>query len=156
MTWSRENEPPVGTWVIDRFGATHYRVKAGGWSSAPTGFYAFGKWEAMWEHRGPLVECGPWGAPLEPQTGAQRSQEPTGTERIREMRWSTDTGTYPGKVEWGCLYPDIRGGALNRVSIDTEEQCRKDVVGWRSRGVPAQLVRRVIPGWDEVPDPDAI
>jgi hypothetical protein len=54
-------EPPVGTWVKDRFGATHYR-KADGWAAAPTGFYALGKWQPMWGARGPLVECGPWGA----------------------------------------------------------------------------------------------
>lgn len=58
-------EPPVGTWVKDRFGGTHVRIKDSdgnvGWSCSPTGFYAFGKWEAMWEARGPLVECGPWG-----------------------------------------------------------------------------------------------
>lgn len=53
-------EPPVGTWVKDRHGAVHYR-KEDGWAPAPTGFYAFGKWTAMWASRGPLVECGPWG-----------------------------------------------------------------------------------------------
>lgn len=58
-------EPPVGTWVRDRFGATHVRIKDAdrriGWACSPTGYYAFGKWEAMWEGRGPLVECAPWG-----------------------------------------------------------------------------------------------
>jgi hypothetical protein len=53
-------EPPVGTWVKDRFGGTHYRTKDG-WAAAPTGFYAGGRWAAMWEARGPLVECAPWG-----------------------------------------------------------------------------------------------
>lgn len=53
-------EPPVGTWVMDRWGAVHYHKK-GGWSPAPTGFDNFGVWEAMWKGRGPLVECSPWG-----------------------------------------------------------------------------------------------
>lgn len=56
-------EPPVGTWVKDRFGAAHMRRRDSdgniGWGEP--GFYSFGKWEAMWEARGPLVECGPWG-----------------------------------------------------------------------------------------------
>jgi hypothetical protein len=56
-------EPEVGTWVKDRFGAVHYRNQEG-WAASPTGFHGFGKWEAMWEARGPLVECGPWGASL--------------------------------------------------------------------------------------------
>ncbi len=52
-------EPPVGTWVRDRHGAVSMRHEGGGW--APPGFMTFGKWEAMWAARGPLVECGPWG-----------------------------------------------------------------------------------------------
>lgn len=54
-------EPPVGAWVKDKHGAAHYRTTAG-WAAAPTGFYPGGKWSAMWEARGPLVECGPYGA----------------------------------------------------------------------------------------------
>lgn len=58
-------EPAVGTWVKDRFGGTHVRIKGSdghiGWAASPTGFYAFGKWGPMWEARGPLVECPPWG-----------------------------------------------------------------------------------------------
>ena len=59
-------EPPVGTWVRDRHGATAVRVVDStghdGWAPAPFGFYACAKWDAMWRGRGPLVECGPWGA----------------------------------------------------------------------------------------------
>lgn len=55
-------EPPEDTWVKDRHGAAHHR-KGDGWGSP--GFYYFGKWEAMWNARGPLVECGPWGQDLE-------------------------------------------------------------------------------------------
>lgn len=59
-------EPPVGTWVKDRFGASHMRridaLGNDGWGEP--GFYSFGKWQAMWEGRGPLVECGPWGSEL--------------------------------------------------------------------------------------------
>lgn len=54
-------EPPVGTWVRDRHGATSVRVKDG-WAPAPFGFYGCGKWAAMWKAEGPLVECAPWGA----------------------------------------------------------------------------------------------
>lgn len=53
-------EPPVGTWVKDRHGGTHYRTD-GGWAAAPSGFLPGGKWIAMWKARGPLVECGPYG-----------------------------------------------------------------------------------------------
>lgn len=56
-------EPPVGTWVKDRFGATSVRIKDG-WAASPTGFYGGGIWECMWEARGPLEVCGPWGAQL--------------------------------------------------------------------------------------------
>lgn len=48
----------MGTWVRDRFGGTSKHQKGGGW--AEPGFMPFGKWEAMWEARGPLVECEPW------------------------------------------------------------------------------------------------
>lgn len=52
-------EPPVGTWVKDKYGATHEHAKDG-WRAGP-GFMAAGKWEAMWNARGPLVECGAYG-----------------------------------------------------------------------------------------------
>jgi hypothetical protein len=54
-------EPPVGTWVRDRFGAVHQR-QAEGWGDP--GSQPFGHWAPMWEARGPLAECGPWGAEL--------------------------------------------------------------------------------------------
>lgn len=54
-------EPPVGTWVRDRHGGLSMRQE-GGWGEP--GIMPFGKWEAMWEARGPYVVCGPWGAPL--------------------------------------------------------------------------------------------
>lgn len=52
-------EPPVGTWVRDRFGGTSMRQPGGGWGAPGT--MPLGKWEAMWAARGPLVECAPWG-----------------------------------------------------------------------------------------------
>lgn len=55
-------EPTTGTWMKDRHGGTTMRQK-GGWGQP--GFYPSGKWEAMWQARGPYVECGPWGAELE-------------------------------------------------------------------------------------------
>lgn len=78
-------EPPVGTWVKDRFGGTHVRIEDSdgniGWSASPTGFYAFGKWAPMWESRGPLVECGPWGAELpEPHDFVPND--------IEQLRWA--------------------------------------------------------------------
>lgn len=54
-------EPREGTWVIDRFGSVSVR-RGEGWGEP--GMMPFGKWEAMWEARGPLLECGEWGAPL--------------------------------------------------------------------------------------------
>lgn len=51
-------EPPIGTWVKDRFGGVSLRYKEG-WGEP--GFWPVGIWEAMWEARGPLVECPPWG-----------------------------------------------------------------------------------------------
>lgn len=66
MEYSINFQPLIGSWVKDRFGAAHYRCDNGNWAAAPTGFYAFGKWESMWKARGPLVECGPYGRELEP------------------------------------------------------------------------------------------
>ncbi|MFE6967215.1 hypothetical protein ACFVAJ_19185 [Agromyces sp. NPDC057679] len=67
---SRSNEPPVGTWVMDRHGAATYRQESG-WGEP--GFAPLGVWTSMWDARGPYVECGPWGMSL----------DPTATERIR-------------------------------------------------------------------------
>lgn len=56
-------EPPLGTWVRDRFGGTAQRRidsdGRDGWGGP--GLYSCAKWEAMWAARGPLVECAPWG-----------------------------------------------------------------------------------------------
>lgn len=54
-------EPPNGSWVKDKYGSATQR-RGDGW--APPGYMPFAKWEAMWAARGPLVPCGPWGAPL--------------------------------------------------------------------------------------------
>ena len=62
MELSRENEPPVGTWVKDRHGASHRRGASGGWGEP--GFMDTGRWLDMWDARGPMVECGPWGREL--------------------------------------------------------------------------------------------
>jgi hypothetical protein len=63
--------------VKDRFGSTHVRTVDSdghdGWAAAPTGFYAFGRWAPMWESRGPLTECGPWGADLVPTTTSKEA-----------------------------------------------------------------------------------
>lgn len=85
------DEPPLGTWVKDRFGGTHVRIvdsdRRDGWAVSPSGFYAFGQWEAMWEGRGPLEVCGPWGA------------EPTWRHTdgsVREDHMDTRPGDYFG------------------------------------------------------------
>ena len=57
-------EPPVGTWVRDRFGGVSMR-QAEGWGEP--GMEPFGKWEAMWDARGPFTECGRWGDQYEPK-----------------------------------------------------------------------------------------
>ena len=60
-------EPPIGTWVKDRHGAAMLRHVDSdgndGWAPAPN-FMALANWKAMWERRGPLVECGPYGREL--------------------------------------------------------------------------------------------
>lgn len=64
---SEFHEPPLGSWVKDKHGATSMRrIDADGndgWGQP--GFYSYGKWSAMWEARGPYVLCGPWGAPYQ-------------------------------------------------------------------------------------------
>lgn len=53
-------EPKPGSWVKDRNGGVHHRAPDGsGWGNP--GFYYFGRWRDMWEARGPLVECEPYG-----------------------------------------------------------------------------------------------
>lgn len=56
-------EPPVGTWMKDRYGAATLHQEGGGWG--PPGMMALGVWERMWEARGPYTPCGPWGAELD-------------------------------------------------------------------------------------------
>lgn len=56
-------EPPVGSWVKDRFGATHKRMTLEGWGTP--GFYASGRWAAMWAARGPLTPCDSRGNPID-------------------------------------------------------------------------------------------
>lgn len=51
-------EPQIGTWVRDKWGGLSMRQKDG-WGEP--GIMPFGRWEAMWAARGPLVECGPYG-----------------------------------------------------------------------------------------------
>lgn len=70
------SEPPIGTWVKDKYGAASVRC-ADGWAPAPSGFFACGRWEAMWEARGPLVECEPWG-------------KQTPEEKVAELRVQLD------------------------------------------------------------------
>ena len=53
-------EPPVGTWMKDRYGAASIR-NPDGWAPAATGFFGTGRWEGMWQARGPYVPCGPYG-----------------------------------------------------------------------------------------------
>lgn len=72
-------EPPVGTWVRDRFGGLSYHQTSAGWGEP--GIMPFGRWAAMWEARGPLVECGPWGADLASEPPAQTTPTTSPTER---------------------------------------------------------------------------
>jgi hypothetical protein len=57
-------EPPPGTWIKDRFGGTAVRI-GDGWAPALHGFYPAARWDPMWNARGPLVECGPYGRDLD-------------------------------------------------------------------------------------------
>lgn len=63
-------EPPVGTTVLDRYGAPHTRLsmmvegpaghvsRVEGWAAGPD-FLPKGKWEDMWAARGPLTVIAP-------------------------------------------------------------------------------------------------
>ena len=70
-------EPPLGTWVRDRHGGVFQRRFDAdgndGWGLP--GFASSGVWEEHWEAHGPLIECGPWGAPR------RTSAAPTGSTR---------------------------------------------------------------------------
>lgn len=72
MTLPAPAEPPIGTWVRDRHGASHVRITdpdgRTGWAASPSGMYAFGLWPDMWTARGPLAVCGPYGDALTPDT----------------------------------------------------------------------------------------
>jgi hypothetical protein len=58
-------EPPSGTWVRDRYGAAFHRGDSGNWGMP--GFLYLADWVSMWDARGPLVECPPWGVDPEPE-----------------------------------------------------------------------------------------
>ena len=79
----REIEPPVRTWVRDRYGATTMR-QLEGWGQP--GVMPFGKWEAMWDARGPYTECGRWGGQLEPKPEPLDELLQWATER-RDGEW---------------------------------------------------------------------
>ena len=70
-------EPPLGTWVRDQHGGvSQRRIDADGndgWGLP--GYYSRGVWEEYWAAHGPLIECGPWGAPLD------TTASPTGSMR---------------------------------------------------------------------------
>ena len=70
-------EPPLGTWVRDQHGGVFQRRFDAdgndGWGLP--GFASSGVWEEHWEAHGPLIECGPWGAPR------RTSVAPTGSTR---------------------------------------------------------------------------
>ena len=68
-------EPPVGTWVRDRYGGVAQRQPSGGW--ATPGTEPFGRWADMWAARGPLVPCGPWGTDQTPHDDSP-------------LRWTTE------------------------------------------------------------------
>lgn len=55
-------EPPIGSWVKDKYGIAHYHQSDEGWGDP--GFYATGRWAAMWAARGPMTPCGPGGRDL--------------------------------------------------------------------------------------------
>lgn len=55
-------EPPIGTYVRDRFGGVTKRHRNGLW--APPGCAPTARWDAMWAARGPLELCGRDGQPI--------------------------------------------------------------------------------------------
>jgi len=60
MTEYVTEEPPVGQWVIDSWGAISKRMAHGGWGLP--GFMALGEWNAMLVARGPMEICAEWGS----------------------------------------------------------------------------------------------
>ena len=69
---------------------------------------------------------------------------------LRESRYANAYGSYPGKVEFGCLHQTSFGGPMDRVFIESEEEAMLDVLGMRERGVRAVLVSRVVPEWTQI------
>ena len=58
-------EPSLGTWMRDQHGEVlQRRIDADGNDGWGTPGFSSGEvWEAHWAAHGPLIECGPWGAP---------------------------------------------------------------------------------------------
>lgn len=111
----------------------------------------------------PADQCAPGYQPRNPAPAPEGA--PEDDERIREMRWTgRGSGTWPGKVEHGCLHPTYRDGPLDRVSIYPHEKTARDeVASWSSRGVPAFYVTRTLPDWtapdlgtEAAPDPATV
>lgn len=54
------------------------------------------------------------------------------------------------KREWGVRYPNIKGGALDRVMAEDSEEGADFMVKWfRSRDIEAEKVYRDIPVWSK-------
>lgn len=82
-------EPPIGTWVKDRFGAASHRGNNGYWGEP--GFYYLASWEPMWKARGPLVECAPWGVEtMDVQECPRCKQRVTWDEEHEPAAWRHD------------------------------------------------------------------
>jgi len=72
-------EPPVGSWMMDRLGGTTMRQEEG-WGQP--GMFPFGRWEMMWEARGPYTPCSPWGNSTEDVAERKRrNKNPLGAVR---------------------------------------------------------------------------
>lgn len=102
-------EPDQGTWTIDRWGGVS-QLRGEGWGEP--GIMPFGKWEVMWEARGPLLECGPWGAPLE-----RDPSEVASTGRQDDVKSAKIASAYGGRVVPNIYSgePERAGTALERV-----------------------------------------
>lgn len=98
-------EPPAGTWVRDRHGATTLRQGAG-W--APPGFFPLVKWEKLWKARGPLVVCEPWG--LESREPTEQDADYGGRDEVDEAGYWPGDEFLPG-AEVTCV-GILPGGAL--------------------------------------------
>ncbi len=112
----------------------------------------FGKWEAMWEHRGPWVPCTPWAfiekraeeAEREERSAQAAALPETVTYEVREIRGGKDRGV-AGNVHQ-LPSPKFAVESAAKFNRDEAELSRMERRPVRSRfvAVEAKTTRSVI------------